>query len=68
MSPTVMTGDLVLVNKFRYGITSQNIIPVLGYYIPYKMLLSFSLPKRGDIVVFMFPGQRDEIAPPRPRS
>ncbi len=63
MSPTVMTGDLVLVNKFRYGITSQNVVPILGSYLPYKMLLSFGLPKRGDIVVYMFPGQRDEIAP-----
>jgi len=63
MAPTVMKGDLVLVNKFRYGITSQNVVPVLGYYFPYKMLLSFGLPRHGDIVVYMFPGQRDEIAP-----
>lgn len=63
MAPTIVKGDLVLVNKFRYGITSQNIVPILGYYLPYKMLLSFGLPKRGDIVVFIYPGKRDEVMP-----
>lgn len=65
MSPTVESGDFVLVNKFRYGITSQNIVPILGYYLPYAKLVSFGLPGRDVVVVYTFPGDRDEVTPSR---
>lgn len=46
MKPTLEIGDHILVNKFIYGVK-----------IPYfrNTLLPFSEPRRGDIVVFIFP-------------
>ncbi|MDZ4744646.1 MAG: signal peptidase I [bacterium] len=63
MSPTVIAGDLVIVNRFRYGISTWNSLPIVGYVLPYYKLVSFSSPKRGDVVVYAFPGQRDEVLP-----
>jgi signal peptidase I len=48
LKPTLLVGDLVLVNKFAYGIR----LPVV-----HKKIFSISEPKRGDIVVFREPPQ-----------
>jgi signal peptidase I len=46
MIPTLQIGDHIFVSKFAYGISN-----------PFgdKRLVSFGLPKRGDIIVFKFP-------------
>jgi signal peptidase I len=46
MENTLLVGDHIFVNKFIYG-----------YHVPYTKgrILAFSTPKRGDIVVFVFP-------------
>ena len=44
--PTLMIGDLILVNKHLYGLR----IPVINYKI-----LANSKPKLGDIIVFRYP-------------
>jgi signal peptidase I len=49
MEPTLLVGDHILVNKFLYGIR----IPVIG-----KKVLPFSQPRRGDVIVFIFPKNR----------
>lgn len=46
MEPTLLVGDHILVSKFIYGIR----IPYIG-----KKFLTFHKPKRGDIVVFIYP-------------
>ncbi|MBF0564825.1 MAG: signal peptidase I [Nitrospirae bacterium] len=46
MIPTLLIGDHLLVNKFVYGVE----IPLLD-----KKVLTFSSPKKGDIIVFKFP-------------
>ncbi|RLA85741.1 MAG: signal peptidase I [Deltaproteobacteria bacterium] len=46
MEPTLLVGDHLLVLKCAYGIR----IPLVGRY-----LLEFSRPKRGDIIVFVYP-------------
>ncbi len=46
MLPTLKIGDHILVNKFIYGIR----IPLIG-----KRLVKFSNPKRGDVIVFVYP-------------
>jgi signal peptidase I len=46
MEPTLLVGDHILVSKFIYGIR----IPYIG-----KKFLAFHKPKRGDIVVFVYP-------------
>ena len=46
MENTLLIGDHIFVNKFLYG-----------YHIPYTngRILQFASPKRGDIIVFLFP-------------
>ena len=55
MKPTLLVGDHLLVSKFSYGIR----IPyrVFGIYLPGggTTLIPISSPKRGDVVVFVFP-------------
>jgi signal peptidase I len=47
MTPTLLDGDFILVNKFSYGLR----LPLLG-----TKLMSVSEPARGDVVVFRYPG------------
>ncbi len=51
MEPTLLVGDHILVNKFLYGIR----IPVIG-----KKIFPFSQPRRGDVIVFIFPNDRSK--------
>jgi len=46
MLPTLQSGDLILVNKFRYGIR----LPILD-----KQIIAMDSPQRGDVVVFRYP-------------
>ena len=46
MLPTLEVGDLILVNKYTYGIR----LPVIN-----KKVVSFNDPQRGDMVVFKYP-------------
>ena len=46
MIPTLLVGDLILVNKFQYGVR----LPVLG-----TKLLANKDPQRGDVMVFHYP-------------
>lgn len=46
MVPTLVIGDLILVNKFTYGIR----LPVLN-----KKIIEVNNPQRGDVMVFKYP-------------
>jgi len=46
MVPTLVIGDLILVNKFTYGIR----LPVLN-----KKIIAINNPQRGDVMVFKYP-------------
>ena len=46
MIPTLLVGDLILVNKFHYGIR----LPVIN-----TKLTQGTAPKRGDVMVFRYP-------------
>lgn len=46
MVPTLLVGDLILVNKFTYGIR----LPVIN-----KKIVEVNHPKRGDVMVFKYP-------------
>ncbi|MFN6993137.1 MAG: signal peptidase I [Aquincola tertiaricarbonis] len=46
MIPTLLVGDLILVNKFHYGIR----LPVIN-----KKVVPINDPQRGDVVVFRYP-------------
>jgi signal peptidase I len=54
MRTTLLEGDVILVNKFIYGAK----IPFTNWRLP-----AFNQPKRGDVVVFIFPDdpQKDFI-------
>jgi signal peptidase I len=63
MENEIMTGDFLLVNKFVFGGTTPKTIPFTNIKVP-----SFRLPalwnvEKGDVIVFMFPGMRDEVEP-----
>jgi signal peptidase I len=46
MVPTLLVGDLILVNKFHYGIR----LPVIN-----KKIIPINTPERGDVMVFRYP-------------
>lgn len=46
MVPTLLVGDLILVNKFTYGIR----LPVIN-----KKIVEVNYPQRGDVMVFKYP-------------
>ncbi|GAA4019039.1 signal peptidase I [Actimicrobium antarcticum] len=46
MVPTLLVGDLILVNKFTYGIR----LPLIN-----KKIIEINDPKRGDVMVFKYP-------------
>ncbi|MGI4849984.1 MAG: signal peptidase I [Janthinobacterium lividum] len=46
MVPTLQIGDLILVNKFTYGIR----LPIIN-----KKIIEVNDPKRGDVMVFKYP-------------
>lgn len=46
MVPTLLVGDLILVNKFTYGIR----LPIVN-----KLIIEMNHPQRGDVMVFKYP-------------
>jgi len=63
MENTILVGDFLFVNKFIYGSSSPRNIPFTNIELPYFQLPEIRDPKRGDIVVFEYPGNRDELKP-----
>lgn len=61
MENEVMTGDFLFVNKFKYGPTTPQIIPILNIPLPYYKFPGFWEPEKGDVIVFVYPGDRDEL-------
>lgn len=66
MENTLLVGDFLLVNKFIYGAKSLQYLPFTDISIPYFQLPPLEHPHRGDVIVFEWPGDRDEIKPPEP--
>jgi signal peptidase I len=48
MMPTLLVGDLILVNKFHYGVR----LPVIN-----KKIIPINDPQRGDVMVFRYPSE-----------
>lgn len=63
MEDTILVGDFVLVNKFIYGASSPKYIPFTEIELPFFRLPAFKEPKAKDIVVFEYPGDRDQLRP-----
>jgi signal peptidase I len=63
MENTLQIGDFLLVNKLAYGLHTPRRIPFIATSIPSINFPFFRSVHRGDIVVFEFPGSRDEVKP-----
>lgn len=63
MEDTILVGDFILVNKFVYGPSSPKYIPFTEIEIPYFTMpfLKFKDPHHGDIVVFEYPGNKEQL-------
>src|ERR1051326_9016647 len=63
MENEILTGDFLLVNKFIFGGTTPRTIPFTNTKIPAFKLPSLWTVEKGDVIVFIFPGNRDEVEP-----
>lgn len=61
MSETLRAGDFLLVNKFIYGARTPEkffFLPLPSFVFP-----AIHAPSRGDVIVFEFPGEPNEVFP-----
>jgi signal peptidase I len=65
MEDTLHIGDFLFVNKFIYGAETPKSLPLTNIEIPHFRLPALSQPNRGDVIVFEYPGDRDEKKPQR---
>ncbi len=63
MENTLRIGDFLFVNKFIYGAETPKYFPFTNAEIPHLRLPAFVHPRRGDVIVFEYPGDRDEVKP-----
>ncbi len=56
MKNTLLVGDYIFINKAAYSFSTPKSIPLLGVKIPSFNIVSFSKPKRNDVIVFEHPG------------
>ncbi|MFC2131233.1 signal peptidase I [Bacteroidota bacterium] len=63
MENTVMTGDFLFVNKFVYGPSTPQVIPFFNIPLPYYSFPGVSEPEKGDVIVFIYPGDKQEVEP-----
>lgn len=63
MERTVMTGDFLFVNKFLYGPTTPQVLPFLNIPLPFYKFPGIKKPELGDVIVFIYPGDRDDLEP-----
>jgi signal peptidase I len=61
MENEIMTGDFLLVNKFVFGGTTPRTIPLTNTKIPAFKLPAIWKVDRGDVIVFIWPGERDQV-------
>lgn len=61
MMNTIMIGDQVMVNKLAYDLSTPKNIPYTNFRLPHYTINLFGDPERNDIVVFEYPGDRDEL-------
>jgi signal peptidase I len=64
MENEIMAGDFLFVNKFLYGGTTPRTIPFTNVRLPWFRVPGFRSVERGDVIVFEFPGQREEVESP----
>jgi signal peptidase I len=64
MENEVLTGELLFVNKFIYGATSPRNIHFTNIRLPYFRLPEIRDVRRNDVIVFVWPGDKDVVHNP----
>jgi len=64
MEDTVKAGDRLFVNKFIYGGTTPYTVPLTSIRIPHLRVPGFRKVRQGDVIVFDWPGTRDQVEKP----
>ena len=64
MEDTVQIGDFLFVNKFIYGGSTPFTVPFTTIRIPHLRVPGFRSVARGDVIVFDWPGGRDQVEKP----
>jgi signal peptidase I len=59
MEPTLLIGDELLATKYPYGYSTASLPALLE--LPSSPRILGALPKRGDVVVFRWPGERSQV-------
>ncbi len=59
MEPTLLIGDELLATKYPYGYSTASLPAILD--LPSTGRIMGALPKRGDVVVFRWPGNRSQV-------
>ena len=59
MEPTLLIGDELLASKYPYGYSTASLPALLD--LPRTSRILGALPKRGDVVVFRWPGNRSQV-------
>lgn len=62
MKNTVLVGDHLFVNELAYGFRTPKYLPFTDIPIPH-IGFNYADVKRGDVVVFEYPGDRDLVVP-----
>ena len=65
MEDTVKAGDRLFVNRLIYGGTTPYTIPFTSIRIPHFRVPGFRSVERGDVIVFDWPGERDQVEKPK---
>jgi signal peptidase I len=65
MEATLQVGDCIFVNKFIYGLQLPASVPFTHIALPRERFLGIQTIHREDVIVFEFPGERDEVFAPR---
>jgi signal peptidase I len=63
MSETLLIGDFIVVNKLLYGTKTTGKFPLLDFTVPIIEIPGIRKPLRNEIVVFKYPGNKDELFP-----
>lgn len=58
MNPTILEGDVILINTLPYYIRTPERLPFTNIAIPHLTLPGFGSLERGDVVIFIAPEQR----------
>ncbi len=61
MEDSLLPGDFLLVTKFTLGSTTPRYIPFTSIALPYYRFPRLREIKRGDVIVFEYPGDRDKL-------